>query len=117
IDGEARFRMLVTIREYAQERLEESDERDLIRMRHARAYLALAEQARPYVQGQDQKRGLDLLEQEHDNIRAALESSIADGRGEDACRLVYALGRVWQVRGYLGEGARWCERERGVPGM
>ncbi len=115
IAGEPRFRMLVTIREYALERLEESDERSLIRARHASAYLVLAEQARPHLQGPDQKRWLDLLEQEHDNFRAALESSIADGRGEDACRLLAALWRFWQVRGHLGEGARWSERVLGLP--
>ncbi|HEV8470743.1 MAG TPA: adenylate/guanylate cyclase domain-containing protein, partial [Candidatus Limnocylindria bacterium] len=115
IAGEPRFRMLVTIREFALERLEESDERDEIRMRHARAYLALAEEARPYVQQRDQKRWLDLLEVEHDNLRAALESSIADGRGEDACRLVFALWRFWQVRGHLAEGAHWCERVLALP--
>src|SRR5206468_8727892 len=115
IDGEPRFRMLVTIREFALERLAESDERDLIRMRHARAYVALAEEARPHVQGSDQKRWLDLLEDEHDNLRAALDSSIADGRGEDACRLVFALWRFWQVRGHLVEGSRWCERVLALP--
>jgi predicted ATPase/class 3 adenylate cyclase len=115
IEGEPRFRMLVTIREFALERLIESDERDAIRMRHARAYVTLAETARPYVQGSDQKRWLDLLEQEHDNLRAALESSIEDRRVEDACRLIYALWRFWQVRGHLGEGARWCERILALP--
>jgi len=115
IDGEPRFRMLVTIREFALERLAESDERDLIRMRHARAYVALAEEARPHVQGSDQKRWLDLLEDEHDNLRAALESSIGDRRVEDACRLVYALWRFWQVRGHLVEGGRWCERVLALP--
>jgi predicted ATPase/class 3 adenylate cyclase len=115
IAGEPRFRMLVTIREYALERLDESDERDAIRRRHARSYLALVEEARPHLQGADQKRWLDSLEQEHDNIRAALESSIVDGRGEDACRLVAALWRFWQVRGYLVEGARWCERVLTLP--
>jgi len=107
--------MLVTIREFALERLNESTERDEIRMRHARAYLALAEEARPYIQERDQKRWLDLLELEHDNLRAALESSIADGRAEDACRLVYALWRFWQVRGHLVEGSRWCERVVALP--
>jgi predicted ATPase/class 3 adenylate cyclase len=115
IAGEPRFRMLVTIREYAQERLEESGEGRLIRARHARAYLALAELTRPYLQGKDQKRWLDLLEQDHDNLRAAIESSIADGRGEDACRLVYALWRFWQVRGHLVEGAHWAERVLALP--
>ena len=115
IEGEPRFRMLVTIREYAVERLDASDERDLIRKRHARTYLALAEEARPHVQKSDQKRWLDLLELDHDNLRAALESSIADGRGEDACRLVWALWRFWQVRGHLVEGAHWCERVLALP--
>src|SRR2546421_1729823 len=115
VDGEPRFRMLVTIREFALERLDESEDRDLIRTRHTRAYLALAERARPYVQENDQKRWLDLLEQEHDNLRAALESSLSDGRVEEACRLVYALWRFWQVRGHLVEGARWCERVLALP--
>lgn len=115
IAGEPRFRMLVTIREYALERLDESDERDLIRARHARAYLALAEHARPYLQGNEQKVWLDLLEQEHDNLRAALESSIADSRGEDSCRLVSALWRFWQVRGHLVEGVRWSTRVLALP--
>src|SRR5438093_1333979 len=84
-------------------------------MRHARAYVALAEEARPHVQGSDQKRWLDLLEDEHDNLRAALESSIGDRRVEDACRLVYALWRFWQVRGHLVEGGRWCERILALP--
>ena len=115
IAGEPRFRMLVTIREYALERLDESDERDLIRKRHALTYLALAEEARPNLQKSDQKRWLDLLEREHDNLRAALESSISDGRVEDACRLVFALWRFWQVRGHLAEGGRWCERVLALP--
>jgi predicted ATPase/class 3 adenylate cyclase len=115
VDGEPRFRMLVTIREYSLERLTESDERDLVRARHAHAYLALAEQARPYVQGSDQRRWLDLLEQEHDNLRAAIESSIEDRRVEDACRLVFALWRFWQVRSHLVEGAHWCERVLALP--
>ena len=115
VAGEPRFRMLVTIQEFALERLIESNERDEIRMRHARAYVALAEAARPHVQGSDQRRWLDLLELEHDNLRVALDSSIADGRGEDACRLVFALWRFWQVRGHLVEGSRWCERVLALP--
>ena len=115
VEGEPRFRMLVTIREYALERLNASGERNEIRARHVRAYRTLAEEARPYLQGRDQKRWLDRLEQEHDNLRAGLESSIADGRGEDACRLAFALWRFWQVRGHLVEGTRWLERVLALP--
>jgi len=112
--GEPRFRLLVTIREYALERLTESGERDEIAARHARAYVALAEEAQPHLQAADQKGWLDRLEEEHDNLRAALESSISEGRPEDAMRLCFALWRFWQFRGHLPEGAKWCERALAV---
>jgi predicted ATPase/class 3 adenylate cyclase len=116
VDGEPRFRMLVTIRDYALERLAESGETADLRARHRAAYLALAERARPELQGTDQKGWLDRLELEHDNLRAALEFAISDGRADDAARLVYALWRFWQSRGYLREGRSWAERAVAVPG-
>ena len=102
--GDPRFRMLVTIRGYALERLEESGEADEIRTRHAAAFLALAEAAATNLQGNEQKRWLDLVEREHDNMRAALEFLIARNKADDASRLLFALWRFWQVRGYLHEG-------------
>jgi len=113
--GEPRFRMLVTIREFAIEKLEASDEAHAIRRRHFAAYLALAERAAPEVQGNEQRRWLDLLELEHDNMRAALECAISDKRVDDAARLVFALWRFWQVRGYLREGLTWAERVLALP--
>ena len=115
VDGQPRFRMLVTIREYALEMLDRSGERDEITRRHAAAYLALAEEARPHLQGPEQKRWLDHLEFEHDNFRAALETTISRGDGDEACRLVFALWRFWQVRGHLAEGAQWCARALALP--
>ena len=115
IEGEPRFRLHLTIREYALERLTLSGERDETAARHARAYLALAEEAQPHLQTSDQKRWLDRLEQEHDNLRAALESSISQGRPEQAMRMCFALWRFWQFRGHLPEGAKWCERALAVP--
>ena len=108
--GEPRFRMLVTIRDFAIEKLDASDEAQAIRQRHLAAYLALAEQAGPQVQGNEQRRWLDLLELEHDNMRAALEHAIATSRVDDASRLVFALWRFWQVRGYLREGLASTQR-------
>ena len=114
IEGEPRFRMLVTIRDYALEKLAGSGERDEIAHRHAHAYAALAEDARPHLQGAEQRRWLDLLELEHDNLRASLEWSIAEGRAEQACRVAFAVWRFWQVRGHLTEGAAWCARIRAL---
>ena len=110
VEGQPRFRMLVTIREFAIEKLALSDEAQRIRDRHAGAYLALAEAAAPHLQGQDLKRWLDLLETEHDNLRAALDCAIDGGRVEDAVRLEYALWRFWQSRGHLREGRVWSDR-------
>jgi tetratricopeptide (TPR) repeat protein len=107
--------MLVTIREYAIERLAESGEHDDIQERHARRYLALAEGVGQHLQGKDRQRWLDLLERDHDNLRAALEWSIAGRRTEEACRLAFALWRFWQVRAHLVEAAQWCDRIVALP--
>jgi len=115
VDGEPRFRMHLTIRDFAVERLEESGERDEIARRHASAYLALAEEAQPHLQGPEQKRWLERLDLEHDNLRAALEWSIAGQHAAERCRLVYALWRFWQARGHLEEGSQIAERVLALP--
>lgn len=121
IGGDVRYRMLETIRLYGQERLRESGETDATRHRHLEWYLGLAEQAEPALQGPDQLVWLDRLELEHDNIRAALEWTRADGgRVEAGLRLSGLLHRFWILRGYLREGRDWLEgllsRPQGVSG-
>ena len=114
--GEPRFRMLVTIREFAMEKLAAGGEETVIRERQLAAYLALAERAAPELQGNDQRRWLDLVEIEHDNMRAALEHAISRADTGAAARLLFALWRFWQVRGYLHEGMVWAERVLAMPG-
>lgn len=116
VAGEPHFRLLVTIREYALERLDQSGEHDDLCRRHCDAFQALAERARPELQGVDQKRWLDRVELEHDNFRAALEFAISAGHADDASRLVYALWRFWQIRGHLREGRTWAERVLALTG-
>ena len=100
---EPRLLMLQVIREFAAESLQESGEADIIRDRHAAAYHALAEEAVPHFLGGDQKRWLDRLELDHDNLRAALEWSVARGDASRALCLGAALWRFWQMRGHLRE--------------
>jgi serine/threonine-protein kinase PknK len=69
---EARFVMLQTIREYALERLEISDEADELRWRHARYFIALGEAGRPHLVDAEQASWLRREQDEHDNFRAAL---------------------------------------------
>lgn len=100
---EPRFEQLDTISAFAAEMLVARGEAETIRERHARAMLALAEDAAPHLSGVDQRTWLDRLERDHDNLRAALEW--ADDRPEPdiAVRLAFALWRFWQQRGYLNE--------------
>jgi tetratricopeptide (TPR) repeat protein len=122
-DGEPRLGMLETIREYALERLEQDDDADGARRRHAEHYAAVAEQALAQVDGPGQLAALDRLEAEHDNLRAALawslEAPAADPAGQDertliGLRLVQALIAFWYQHGHATEGRRWLQRAMDV---
>ena len=104
VDGEVRFGMLETIREFAHERLVETGHAPELRKRHADWYLDLAERIQPQIMGSEKGRWLDLLDQEHDNLRAAITWAVETGEVETAMRLVGALWRFWQMRGHLAEG-------------
>jgi predicted ATPase/DNA-binding SARP family transcriptional activator len=102
------FRMLMTLRDYAQEQLAAAGELEPSQERHAKHYLDLAEQAEPELEGSEQVAWLARLEQAADNLRAALEwATGAAGRLELAARLAAALGAFWAARGYFAEGRRW----------
>jgi predicted ATPase/class 3 adenylate cyclase len=108
-DGEPRFGMLHTIREYALERLDMSGEAEPLRRAHAAAFLALAEQAEPELTGPEQGAWLERLEGEHANLRAALGWTRERGESATGLRLVAALYRFWWTRGHLREGRAWIE--------
>jgi predicted ATPase/class 3 adenylate cyclase len=114
--GEIRFLMLETIREFCEERLEESSEAGEIRRRHARAYLDLIEQAAPRLLGKEQGYWLDRLEQDHDNFRVALGGAVQDRDANTALRLAAGLWRFWQMRGHILEGRERLEEILGMPG-
>jgi tetratricopeptide (TPR) repeat protein len=101
--------MLETIREYAAERLEESDEAEDLQRRHAKHFLALAEEAEPHLFGSP-GGWLDRLESERDNFRAALDRLEALGETKLTTRLAGALWRFWYLRGPLAEARRRLER-------
>jgi len=104
-DGEPRFVMLGVLREFGLEALRSSGEHDSLRERHARYFLALAEQTDSSLERAGQAQWIDHMEQEHDNLRAALEwSQVAPGQEEVCWRLASALGLFWEARGYFSEG-------------
>ncbi len=106
---EARFVMLETVREYGLEALEASGEAPVVRRRHAEHFTGLAEVAEPEIRGRDQIRWLDRLEAEHDNLRSALEWSLAGGAADRtlALRLAGALSWFWRLRDHFREGRGW----------
>ncbi|HEX5506387.1 MAG TPA: LuxR C-terminal-related transcriptional regulator, partial [Thermomicrobiales bacterium] len=107
-DGEPRLSMLETIREYALERLVASGAEGELRRRHADYYLALAE-SEPVVRGLAWGAWLARLDQEYDDVRAALRWVLDAGEAETALRFGVALRRFWHARGEIGQGRRWLE--------
>jgi tetratricopeptide (TPR) repeat protein len=93
-EGEGRYRLLESVRQYGRDRLLEAGEAEAVRTRHLEFFLNWAEQ------GPDWER----LETEHDNLRAALGWSRAQGQGEVGLRIAGAVAYFWRSRGYLGEG-------------
>src|SRR5205823_798782 len=68
-EGEGRYRLLETVRQYGRERLLETGEEVLMRGAHRDYFLALAETAEPLLRGPEQKAWIDRLEREYDNLR------------------------------------------------
>ena len=108
-DAQARYRLLETIRQYARERLMEAGGGEGIRHQHLTYYVEFAERAEPELRGPNQIEWLDRLEQEVDNIRAALEWTL-ETNAELGLRLVSALLWFWHIRSGKSEGIEWLER-------
>jgi predicted ATPase/DNA-binding SARP family transcriptional activator/DNA-binding CsgD family transcriptional regulator len=108
--GGFRYGMLEPVRQYAQEKLAESGEAQAIKRAHTEYFLALAEEAEPRLWGSGDKAWFNRLEEEHDNMRAALFWMLEHEEAELALRLSGALRWFWRARGYHDEGRRWLER-------
>jgi predicted ATPase len=103
-NGESRFVMLETIREYAREKLETSLEEALTKRAHAAYCLVLAEEETTEQSGAGGAEWLESLSLEYDNFRAALEWLTETRDAEWGLRLGAALFRFWETREYLAEG-------------
>lgn len=119
--GRARYRLLETVREYAQEHLRAQKDaygEDLVvalRAKHRDYFLRMAEEASALMMRPAQAEWLNRLDTEHDNLRVVLEGCTAENTGDTGLRLAAALGLFWKIRGHYREGKAWLERFLAVP--
>jgi tetratricopeptide (TPR) repeat protein len=105
-DGEARYRLLETIRQYARDKLLEAGEAEEARHRHMDFYLQLTESAEPRLLGPELIATFDQLAAEQDNLRAALEWAV-DNDPLVALRMAGVLHSFWRTRVSALEGLSW----------
>jgi predicted ATPase/class 3 adenylate cyclase len=116
-DGATRYGLLETVRQYAADRLQENGQGPPWRDRHLSYFLSLVEEAHPHLVDAEQRRWMDRLDAEHDNVRAALAWGSREGGDLDSgLRLVSLLKYFWFVRGYQAEGRGWCMTMLAQPG-
>ncbi|HEU5434141.1 MAG TPA: LuxR C-terminal-related transcriptional regulator [Thermomicrobiales bacterium] len=108
--GDSRYTLLETVREFGGERLEQSDEANLIRQRHAAYFLELAERAEAKLNTTEREAWLDRLEADQGNLHAALGWALAQEDAEIALGLCGSLLPFWQFRFHSGVGREWARR-------
>lgn len=104
--GEARYRMLETIRQYARAKLLEVGRDEIVRKRHLAYFVKLAEQAEPELYRSNQVFWLNKLDDEIDNLRTALELALATDT-ESGLRIAAFPRQFWQARSYTQEAGKW----------
>ncbi|PJF39017.1 MAG: hypothetical protein CUN55_15590, partial [Phototrophicales bacterium] len=115
-DGESRFMMLETMREYAIEKLIEQHELATVQAKHARYFRSMTDKVAQVAYGSQEVQWLDRLELEHDNLRAMLDWYLDyDVTAQISLQIIANLARFWELKGHLAEGRNWFERARSLP--
>jgi len=121
-DGNTRFRLLETIREFGIGKLRIAGEEQEIHRRFLTFYAAMAKDASEALVGSAQALWMQRLDDEHANFRRALEIASQpdqpgqkDAEGSEGLEIASGLWRYWLVRGQMNEGAGWLERMLDLP--
>jgi predicted ATPase/DNA-binding SARP family transcriptional activator len=115
--GTTRYRLLETIREFASERLDDSEARASVSRRHAEYFLDVATRANwslMVFSREQQRDGLAIFDDERDNLHAAMDWTV-DSASELALPLAVTLRGFWNIRGYRRQGVEWFERALALP--
>ncbi len=113
---DVRYRLLETVRVYADERLTEAGEKQQVQAAHAAYFLAMAEDAEPRLRTAEQLLWLDRLHADHDNFSAALRYALDRRDGELGLRLVASLMWYWVMLDFDAEGGNWAREIRELVG-
>lgn len=115
VRGEPRYAMLVTIQQFALDRLRRIKKEAETRDWHLEYFLDLAEKGNQEIRGPAQVEWVGHIENEHDNFRVALEWSVSNRKTESALHILCALGWPWEIRGHYSEARNWLDKIRSLP--
>ena len=118
--GETRYRLLLTVRQYAQDRLEENPDSADTMKKFVEYFVHLSDGGHDKVRGKDGLIWIRRFEREHDNFRAALKTSMAQASASDqmnaaTVKIAGNLGYFWYLRGLLEEGSSWLHQALALP--
>lgn len=108
-DGEPRFMLLEILRAYALEQLEAGSQIEAARQRHMVYYRDLVQAIEPGPKEPDLPSWMKRLEEEHDNLRAALQWALENDDSGSALAIAGAVWRFWQIHGHVEEGSAWMK--------
>ena len=106
--GRTRYRLLETVRQYAQEKLGESGEAEAVRSRHRDHYTATAALLDAPARS-DYYQRVEQANDDMDNLRSAFGWSIESGDIGSAVELASSLQPLWLSRGRIQEGLAWFD--------
>jgi predicted ATPase len=109
VDGEPRYRLLETIRQFARDLFEDSPEADDVRLAHAEFFEALAREAGRNIRGPDELQWWETVDRELDNLRLATTWALEHDRVALALSIATGFWRFWWFKGRWSEGVEWIE--------
>jgi len=116
VSGETRFTQLQTLWQYGTNRLDDSDEAETVRARHASYYRRFAENANERLRGAAGPEWSERLNQELGNLKTALDWYLAAGNLDAALSLASGMAWMWFINTDFAEGARWLASALGAEG-
>lgn len=105
--GDQAYSILAVLREYAQERLIEFAEAEIMREKHAVYYVQWLTIVQRFLNSRDQVEWFHKLNVEQYNVHGALDWLLSNHEYEEGGKIVGAIWRYWATQSFLSEGQQW----------